>query len=134
MELQNVNNTKMNKDITEKADILLLVENFYRSALNDEFIGPIFIKADFNLETHIPIMVSFWQGILLNEHSYHGNPMIKHIELNKVVPLKGEHFDRWLQIWKETVDKNFKGMVANNAIKRADNIAHVMISKLNQLN
>ncbi|MHA4895607.1 group III truncated hemoglobin [Pedobacter sp. PWIIR3] len=124
----------MRKDIIEKADIILLVEDFYSTVLTDESIGDIFVKANFNLETHIPVMVSFWQGILLNEHHYHGNPMVKHIELNRLVPLKGEHFKRWLEIWRETVLKNFSGTVADNAIKRADNIAQIMMNKLNQLN
>ncbi len=132
MVLQNVN--KMKKDITEKADILLLIEDFYTRVLSDELIGNIFVVANFNLEKHIPVMVSFWQGILLNEHYYHGNPMIKHIELNKLIPLNEDHFKRWLQIWKETVDNRFKGPVADNALKRAENISQIMLNKLSQLN
>src|SRR4051794_30248501 len=107
----------MNTDITNKAAITLLVEDFYQTVMADDLLQGIVIKAKFDLETHIPVMVSFWQTVLLHENQYHGNPMIKHIELNQLVPLKGEHFRRWLEIWEDTIHKNFEGPVADDAIK-----------------
>ncbi|MES2455898.1 MAG: group III truncated hemoglobin [Bacteroidota bacterium] len=120
----------MNTDITNKADITLLVEAFYQTVMEDDLLKGIFIKAKFDLETHIPVMVSFWQTVLLHENQYHGNPMIKHIELNQLVPLKGEHFSRWLQIWENTIHKNFNGPVADDAVKRASTIAQIMQNKI----
>ena len=54
-------------------------------------------------------MVSFWETILLGTITYKGNPMIKHIELNKLSPLKQSHFERWLTLWEETINESFTG-------------------------
>lgn len=122
------------RDITDKKDIQYLVENFYNEALTDEIIGPVFKKANFILESHIPTMVSFWETILFDVITYSGNPMLKHIELNKTVSLIPEHFDRWMAIWKKTIKTNFEGPLADKAILRASSIAHLMQYKIQQMN
>ncbi len=83
------------EDIKNKQDIELLVNEFYKKVIADPFIGPFFTKvAHFSWDIQIPIMVSFWETILLGTTTYKGNPMIKHIELNKLSPLKQSHFER----------------------------------------
>ncbi|HMI01978.1 MAG TPA: group III truncated hemoglobin [Pedobacter sp.] len=125
---------KLMRDIADKKDIELLVENFYKQALNDEKIGPLFKKAEFVLEIHIPTMVSFWETILFDVITYRGNPMLKHIELNKTVPLMSAHFEQWMNIWKKTVRMNFEGPLAEKAILRAGSIAQLMQYKIQQMN
>jgi hemoglobin len=122
------------RDIADKKDIQLLVENFYNQALQDETIGPLFKKAGFVLESHIPTMVSFWETILFDVITYSGNPMLKHIELNKTVPLMPADFEQWMHIWKNTVKTNFEGPLAEKAIIRASSIAHLMQHKIQQMN
>jgi hemoglobin len=119
-------------DIQNRADIQYLVENFYKTALADELIGPVFKAANFSLEQHIPVMVSFWETILLDVVTYRGNPMLKHIELNRRVPLNPLHFDRWMQIWIQTVNRKFNGLTAQQAINRASSIAGLMQHKIEQ--
>lgn len=118
------------KDIETRDDIQLLVSLFYEKALHDAVIGNIFKEANFSLEEHIPVMVSFWETILLDVHTYSGNPMLKHIQLNQTIPLKSAHFDRWLAIWEETLNSNFKGSRAEQAIARAGSIAKMMQIKI----
>jgi len=122
----------MNTDIENSEDIKTIVEGFYTKVLKDPLIGELFIKANFDLETHIPVMVSFWESILLNKNSYHGNPMVKHIEMNRTITLEQDHFDRWLMIWTDTIRTQFCGERAENAILRAGTIAQIMQSKLRQ--
>lgn len=122
------------RDIADKKDIQLLVENFYNHALQDETIGPLFKKAGFVLESHIPTMVSFWETILFDVITYSGNPMLKHIELNKTVPLLPADFQQWMNIWENTVKTNFEGPLAEKAIIRASSIAHLMQHKIQQMN
>ena len=57
---------------------------------------------------------------------YKGNPMTKHIVLSKKEPMTSEHFERWLSLWNQTVNENFKGERASEAIKRAKMIADLM--------
>jgi hemoglobin len=120
------------RDIKDSNDIRLLVDAFYSNALIDPVIGPVFKAADFSLERHIPVMVTFWETILLDVVTYKGNPMLKHIALNKEVPLHPEHFDQWMKIWTATISANFKGPVAENAISRASSIGQLMHYKIKQ--
>jgi hemoglobin len=120
------------KDIQNKADIQYLVETFYGTALSDALIGPVFKQADFELEVHIPVMIAFWETILFDVITYSGNPMLKHLELNQRVPLQGPHFERWMQIWEETVKFKFEGPLAEKAVIRARSIAQLMSYKIQQ--
>lgn len=120
------------RDIKDQEDIRFLVVEFYNKALTDEVIGPVFKAANFSLEAHIPVMVTFWETILLDVVTYKGNPMLKHIALNKEVPLHGEHFERWMKIWEETISSNFEGPVADQAISRAASIGQLMQYKIKQ--
>lgn len=124
--------TPIKRDIKDQEDIRFLVVEFYNKALTDEVIGPVFKAANFSLEAHIPVMVKFWETILLDVVTYKGNPMLKHIALNQEVPLKGEHFERWMKIWEETIKTNFEGPVADQAISRASSIGQLMQYKIQQ--
>lgn len=120
------------EDIQHQQDIQYLVTEFYKSALADPLIGPVFKAADFQLEDHIPVMVSFWETILFDVITYKGNPMLKHLELNQSVPLLPSHFERWMTIWIATVNNNFEGPLAGKAVIRAQSIAQLMAYKMKQ--
>lgn len=118
------------EDIKTKEDIQHLVETFYSSALIDPVLGPTFNAAHFVLKTHIPIMVSFWETILFDVVTYKGNPMLKHLALNKTVTLHPVHFERWIEIWTKVLSSNFKGPLADKALTRAQSIGQLMEYKI----
>ncbi|TRX52072.1 group III truncated hemoglobin [Fulvivirga sp. M361] len=121
------------KTIESREDIELLVDEFYKRVIMDELIGYFFtqvVRLDWN--THIPVMYDFWETTLLGNIKYKGNPMLKHIELDKKEPLTTGHFDRWLSIWESTIKENFMGEKADEAIKRATQIGGVMKLKIQQ--
>lgn len=119
------------KDITTPSDIHHLLNKFYEKAFADDIIGYIFKNAPgFILEEHLPVIASFWESVLFGVASYKGNPMLKHIELNRSIPLKAEHFERWLQLWEQTVKENFEGTIANDAVTKAKSIAYLMQQKI----
>lgn len=118
-------------DIANRGDIEFLVDEFYKKVVKDELIGKFFtIVVNFDWDVHIPIMVLFWETVLFGKASYKGNPMAKHVELNKLAKLEGSHFERWLKLWKETVEENFKGVKAEDAVTKSQTIAALMQSKL----
>jgi len=83
----------MKKDIEKREDIILLVNSFYDKVKANTTIGHIFSEvSNVNWEHHLPVMYDFWGGILLDERSYSGNPMAKHIALSRQYPLTAEHF------------------------------------------
>lgn len=120
-----------NKDLKTESDIKILLDKFYVKVIADPVIGKIFTEViKLSWDKHMPVMYSFWNSILLGANSYTGNPMTKHIELNNIYPLTTDHFERWLLLWEETVNENFSGTMADQAISRAKNIASIMQSKI----
>ena len=109
----------MKHDILTRADIEVLVDRFYEKVQKDTLIGPVFRHV--NWPHHLPIMYNFWSSMLLGDQSYRGNPFQKHLPL----PIEGKHFDRWLQLFRETVAENFLGEKADEVIMRAENIAGI---------
>jgi hemoglobin len=121
----------MKKDIEDKNDIVLLVNTFYNSVQENKTLGYIFNDiAKINWEEHLPRMYSFWAGMLLSEHSYSGNPMVKHIELSKLTAMTEIEFNEWLLLFTNTVDELFQGAMASEAKLRAGNIARLMLYKI----
>jgi len=112
------------KEIEEREDIILLVNNFYEKVKQDDLLNPLF--AQVNWPSHLPIMYNFWSSMLLGEQSYQGNPFQKHVGLVITVL----HFDRWLELFQRTVDENFTGDKAIEVKDRARSIAGVWQYKL----
>lgn len=121
----------MKKEIKTGEDIITLVDAFYKKVLIDPLLGYFFNTViKLNWEVHIPIMYKFWESILLNKGTYTGNPMIKHIQLDKKATLLKEHFTQWIKLWEETIDEYFTGEVAQEAKKRAQLMEYLMLSKI----
>lgn len=118
-------------DIKTRQDIELLVDKFYEQVLVDDTIGVFFTEVvQLDWEVHIPIMYDFWETILLDHIVYKGNPMTKHIQLNKQKTLEPLHFERWLELWEKTVHTYFDGPTAEEAMSRAKQIGNLMKFKV----
>jgi hemoglobin len=118
-------------DIRTREDCELLVRTFYGRALTDPVIGWLFTDvAKLDLEAHVPRITNFWETILLGAHSYGGGAFRPHIELNAKTPLKRGHFDRWLHLWRDTVDGLFSGDHAELAKAHATRVAGAFESRL----
>lgn len=113
----------MKKDITTYDDCLLLIENFYDKLLIDDQIAHFF--TDLNLEEHIPKVADFWAFILIDRPGYSNNMMTAHARLN----LKEKDFERWLELFHETINDLFQGEKATLAIERSKLIAWTMKTK-----
>ena len=121
----------MKKDIVSRKDIEILVNEFYNKVREDKAIGFIFPDvAGVNWEKHLPRMYSFWENIVLNTGNYDGNPMIKHQDLHKKSPMNMEHFQRWTELFNQTVDELFEGDKAIFIKQRALSIATLMQIKI----
>lgn len=122
------------KDIENRDDLLLLIQQFYKKLLSDDSISYLFTDvAKINLEHHLPVLVDFWDSILFQSDTYHKNAMQPHLALHSKSPLQKHHFDTWLSYFKQTVDELFEGETAFIAKERATSIATVMQIKISQL-
>ena len=121
-------------DIETRADCERLVRAFYSRALVDPIIGFLFTDvAKLDLEAHVPRIASFWETILLGAQTYRGGAFRPHAALHQKVPLRAGHFERWLTLWRETVDELFDGPRAELAKAHAERVAHAFHSRLEEL-
>lgn len=118
-------------DIEDRADVERLVRAFYGRALTDPIIGFIFVDvAQLDLEEHLPVIASFWETILLGNQTYAGGAFRVHADLHRQVTLRAGHFERWLLLWRTTVDELFVGERAEQAKSHALRVARAFHSRL----
>lgn len=103
----------------DEAMIDALVEGFYAKVRDDALIGPVFNERISDWGPHLHQMKLFWSSVALMSGVYHGRPMPKHLPL----PVDGRHFDRWLELFRQTARELCPPVAANHFIERAERIA-----------
>ncbi|SFE36763.1 group III truncated hemoglobin [Spirosoma endophyticum] len=115
--------------------VRFLVDSFYKKVQADTFIGPIFTDvAQVDWSNHLPKMYAFWESLILGNNAYDGHPFRPHLVINQKHTLTIDHFERWLQLFSETITENFTGEAAEQVRQRATQIALVWNNKLQYLN
>lgn len=107
-------------------DLKRLVVTFYRAAAMDDLLGPIFHAAHVDWSVHIPKLVDFWAWQLFGERGYEGNPLRAHEPSHARTPFRPEHYERWIELFIETVDAQFEGPMAEVAKQRALRMAKAL--------
>lgn len=82
----------------DNAAIAALVNRFYDKVQRDDVLGPVFNPVVHDWDEHKRLLTSFWSSVALRAGTYRGNPMAAHQPL----PIKAEHFDHWLALWRTT--------------------------------
>ena len=114
--------TIVDKTGVDEAMIHNLVHAFYAKIRQDPLIGPIFARVvGDKWDDHLAKMCDFWSSVMLMSGRYKGNPMTAHMRLKTVQP---RHFERWLEIFRQTAAENCPPEAAVAFVMRADNIAH----------
>lgn len=115
----------MNQDISNREDVFLLVNAFYKKVRKESTLGPIFNSTIKDWDTHLDHLTTFWETSLFMtkklEKKYYGNPLEAHVKVdnahnNSITEL---HFGIWLNLWFETLDELFAGEITENAKRRA---------------
>ena len=115
------------KEIISLDDIKKLVDTFYGKVRNDDLIGPVFNdRIQSRWPQHLEKMYTFWQTVLLGEHTYFGSPFPPHANL----PVSHIHFEKWMELFTQTIDELFTGEKANDAKWRAGKMAEMFESKI----
>ena len=107
----------------------LLVSEFYSRARRDPLLGPIFEErvTEQQWPGHIERIVAFWSTALRGTGRYRANP----IEAHREIPgLSREHFERWLELWRQTTEHLFDPPVARAIYVRAERMAGHMLRQL----
>lgn len=103
----------------DDAMLTRLVHGFYDRVRADPLLGPIFDARITDWGPHLKQMVDFWSSVALMTGRYHGAPIPKHLPL----PVEGEHFDRWLALFRATAHEICTPEGADWVIERAERIA-----------
>jgi hemoglobin len=77
-----------------------VVVEFYRRARRDGRLGPVFEAQVHDWDAHLARMTDFWSAALLRSGRYSGRPVERH---RLVGELTAGHFDRWIELFGETV-------------------------------
>jgi len=120
---------KAKQDINGLDEIILFVNTFYKEVQRDELIGPIFNRVIKDWEPHLQKMYAFWNAVLFGVPGFTGNPFARHAPL----PIKSEHFERWIFLFYGTIDALFVGEMADSTKKRAETMAIMFLSKLDAM-
>ena len=115
-----VQNIVEHTHVTE-AMIHALVHSFYGRVRRDPELGPIFDKAiGGNWSEHLAKMCDFWSSVILMSGRYKGNPMRAHMRHKAIKPA---HFERWLELFRDTAVETCPPEAAVACELRAQNIA-----------
>lgn len=126
--------TELRPDIAGRDDIETLVNTFYEGVRQDEVLGFIFDEvAQLNWETHLPRMYAFWETVLFGTGGYQGNPLAAHAKLVPMTEMGRAQFDRWLAVFRATVDQLFAGERAEHIKRAAEDMANVIYSRINKV-
>jgi len=120
-------------DISNRQDLLFLMQQFYKKLLADPSISYLFTDiAKIDLDHHLPVLVDFWDNILFGSDTYRKNAMQPHMTLHAKSTIEDHHFETWLKYFKASVDESFEGEKAFQAKERATSIATIMKIRVKQ--
>lgn len=109
----------MEENGLDEAILRDLVHRFYDKVRADEVLGPVFAARITDWDPHLERMVAFWSSVALMTGCYHGAPMPAHATL----PVNGAHFDRWLDLFRQTATEVCPPVGAALVIERSERIA-----------
>lgn len=119
-------------DISSREDVFLLVSTFYSKVRKDALLGPIFNRLITDWGGHFERLTDFWETNLFFKKTYHGDPLIKHVEVDEAIDgqISELHFGTWMNLWYETLDELFEGEVTQIAKNRARNMGTYLHLKI----
>lgn len=121
-------------DLLGRPDIVKLVDAFYGKVRADAALGHVFdgvAKVDW--ETHLPKLYAFWETVLFRAGTFRGNPLAAHVKLIEQTDMGWILFERWLELFTETVNEKFAGENAGHIIRCAEDMARVIHSKIHTI-
>ena len=118
-------------DITGKPDLVRLVDSFYEKVRADPQLGHVFdTAAEVHWETHLPKLYDFWDSVLFRAGTYRGNPIAVHANLLPLTDMGWPLFERWLELFRLTVEQHFSGERAGHIVRSAEDMAGVIYSRI----
>jgi hemoglobin len=120
------------RDLDSAAEIFEMVTRQYVDVVQDELLQPHF---DFgpgfiDWRAHIGAVTDYWCHVVLYAPDYEIDVIEHHRPLHERAAFGPALFDRWLNIFSDTVDGGWTGPNATRAKKRATGMARAMAHRL----
>ena len=97
-------------DLCDPGEVAEMVRRFYGDVAQDDLLGPMFNNvARVDWSEHLPKLTDFWCRLLFGLPGYAGNPLRAHQRVHTKRAFTDEHFERWLDLFHETVDLGWTG-------------------------
>ena len=108
-----------------------MVTRQYADVVQDDLLQPYFdLGPEFiDWQAHIGAVTDYWCHVLLYAPGYDIDVIESHRHLHEHAAFTPELFDRWLQIFCDTVDAGWTGQHATTAKKRATGMAWAMAQR-----
>lgn len=108
-----------------------MVRRFYQDVAQDDLLGPLFNDvARVDWGAHLPKLTQFWCRALLGIEGYTGNPFRAHARIHEQSAFRAEHFERWLELFHDSVELGWVGPNATRALELAHNVARMHSNQL----
>ena len=120
-------------DTVDRGKIEEMVRQFYATVLEDDRLAPIFVRSlgddlkNGKWHEHLHTLYKFWDLMMTGKRGYGGDPFPPHAFLG---PLTREDFERWLKLFKTTVNDLFIPEIADKFYQKADRLAEQFIDNL----
>lgn len=113
-------------DLDTPEEIAAMVRRFYADVAQDDLLRPMFNEvARVDWSEHLVKLTAFWCRALLGQPGYQGNPFRAHMLVHAQREFTGAHFERWLNLFHETLELGWTGSNARRAGDLTDNVARV---------
>jgi hemoglobin len=115
-------------DLDSEAEIFEMVTRQYADVVQDDLLAPYFTfgPGHINWQAHIATVTDYWCHVVLYTPDYDIDVIESHRHLHEHTAFSPTLFDRWLQIFVDTVDGGWTGPNATWAKHRATGMARAM--------
>jgi hemoglobin len=86
--------------------------------------------AEVDWAEHIPRLIDYWCRVLLGQPGYDGYLLGAHQRVHELGAFTVDHFDRWYTLFVASVDRGWRGPVADKAKVHAEQMAAVLARRL----
>lgn len=119
------------RDLDTRDEIFEMVTRQYADITQDELLQPYFNFGPgfIDWHAHNATLTDYWCHLVLGEGQYEADTLENHRRLHEQAPFSPELFDRWLQIFHDTVNGGWSGPHADTANKRATGMAWAMAQR-----
>lgn len=119
------------RDLDTPQEIVEMVTRQYVDVGQDDLLNPYFNFGPgfIDWQAHIRAVADYWCHVLLYAQGYEIDVIEGHRHLHDHTPFTPELFDRWLQIFHDTVNGGWSGPHATTANKRATGMAWAMAQR-----